>query len=274
MPLLIPITDPADPRIEAYRDIRERDLVGRERMFVAEGKVVVEKLVEASRHRPASLLIADKRVAGLTAMLGRVGDDVPVYVAAQAVIDAVAGFPLHRGILAIGRRMDDAGADALLASLGEGAATVLLLSGIANHDNMGGILRNAAAFGVDAVLLDADCCDPLYRKAIRVSVGAALLVPMARLARGDDPVALLGRHGFAGVALSPEGTTLLHEWRPGQRNAVVLGAEGPGLAPTLIARMRSLRIEMASGFDSLNVATTSGIVLHHIAAAGISRSSA
>ena len=139
MPLLIPITDPADPRIEAYRDIRERDLVGRERMFVAEGKVVVEKLVEASRHRPASLLIADKRVAGLTAMLGRVGDDVPVYVAAQAVIDAVAGFPLHRGILAIGRRMDDAGADALLASLGEGAATVLLLSGIANHDNMGRI---------------------------------------------------------------------------------------------------------------------------------------
>ena len=271
---LIPITDPADPRIEPYRDIRERDLVGRQGLFVAEGKVVVEKLVGESLHQPASLLIADKRVGALGDLIAKLPTGVPVYVAGQAVIDAVAGFPLHRGLLAIGQRAAMPDADALLGRLGSGPLDVLLLSGIANHDNMGGILRNAAAFGVDAVLLDADCCDPLYRKAIRVSVGAALLVPTARLARDEDPVALLARHGIEGVALSPEGTTLVSDWRPGSRNAVLLGAEGPGLAPALMARMRSLRIAMSSGFDSLNVATTSGIVLHHLSSSrGVSRSS-
>lgn len=267
MTSLIPLDDPADPRIAAYRDIRERDLVGRERMFVAEGIVVVEKLVAGSLHRPVSLLIAAKRIAGIEPLLARLPDTVPVFVAAQPVIDAVAGFPLHRGVLAIGRRSESPTADVLLeeAGSGDGRVDVLLLCGIANHDNMGGIFRNAAAFGVGAVLLDADCCDPLYRKAIRVSVGAALLVPFARLARGEDPVALLERHGMAGVALSPVGGTLLSEWRPGPRNAVLLGAEGPGLAPGLIGRMRSLRIAMAAGFDSLNVATTSGIVLNHLA---------
>ena len=144
---------------------------------------------------------------------------------------------------------------------------MLLLSAIANHDNLGGIFRNAAAFGCKAVLLDSDCCDPLYRKAIRVSVGASLLAPFARLAPGEAPLALLGRHGFSPMALSPNGAVLLSDYRPKRRNAVILGAEGPGLSPDLIGRTASLRIEMAAGFDSLNVATTSGIVLHHLAAA-------
>ena len=142
---------------------------------------------------------------------------------------------------------------------------VLLLSAIANHDNMGGIFRNAAGFGVGTVLLDRDCCDPLYRKAIRVSVGATLLVPFARLAAGDDPLALLDAHGFSPLALSPQGAERLADLRPEGRQAVLLGAEGPGLSPALLARTRSVRIDMADGFDSLNVATTSGIVLHHLA---------
>jgi len=149
---------------------------------------------------------------------------------------------------------------------GGSAVDVLFLSGIANHDNMGGIFRNAAAFGIKAVLLDRDCCDPLYRKAIRVSVGASLIVPFARLERGEDAPALFKRHDFASVALSPWGETLLSDWRPAARNAVLLGAEGPGLPADLIGRTQSLRIAMSSGFDSLNVATTSGIVLHHLSA--------
>jgi tRNA G18 (ribose-2'-O)-methylase SpoU len=181
------------------------------------------------------------------------------------VIDAIAGFPLHRGILAIGRRTDDPTAEDLLTAIGE-SATVLVLCGIANHDNMGGIFRNAAAFGVNAILLDADCCDPLYRKAIRVSVGATLLVPFAQIARRDDPVELLERHAFSPMALSPAGACLLKEWRPGPRTAVILGAEGPGLSADLIRRVQSVQIAMSAGFDSLNVATTSGIVLHHISA--------
>jgi len=181
------------------------------------------------------------------------------------VINAIAGFPLHRGILAIGRRTDVPTADDLLSEYG-GRATVLVLCGIANHDNMGGIFRNAAAFGVNAVLLDADCCDPLYRKAIRVSVGATLLVPFAQMARQDDPVELLERHAFSPVALSPAGTCPLMEWRPRPRTAVLLGAEGPGLSADIVGRVPSVQIAMSGGFDSLNVATTSGIVLHHISA--------
>jgi tRNA G18 (ribose-2'-O)-methylase SpoU len=234
--------------------------------LIAEGKVVVEKLIGSADCRPISMLVASKRLGSLATLLARLPDAVPVFVAAQPVLDRIAGFAIHRGILAIGRRTMTPTADELLSAI-RGPADVLLLSGIANHDNLGGIFRNAAAFGAAAVLLDPDCCDPLYRKAIRVSVGAALLVPHARLSRGEDALALLARHAFEPVALSPAGATLLADWGPGPRNAVLLGAEGPGLSPDLIDRARSLRIDMAGGFDSLNVATTSGIVLHHLTTA-------
>jgi tRNA G18 (ribose-2'-O)-methylase SpoU len=264
---LIEITDLHDPRIDLYRDIRERDLVGRAGLFVAEGRVVVEKLIDCDLHHPLSLLIASKRVEALRSVISRLAEDVPVYVAAQDVIDAIAGFPLHRGILAIGRRTENPTAADLLAA-SRTSATVLVLTGIANHDNMGGIFRNAAAFGVNAVLLDADCCDPLYRKAIRVSVGATLIVPFAQMARQEDPVDLLERHGFSPVALSPAGACLLTDWRPAARTAVFLGAEGPGLPAEIIRHAHSIQIAMSGGFDSLNVATTSGIVLHHVTAFG------
>lgn len=266
MPTLIEIDDPEDPRIENYRAVRERDLVGRAGIFIAEGKVVVEKLIGSAEYRPHSMLIAAKRVQALGPLLTRLPDEVPVFTAAKPVLDAIAGFAMHRGILAVGRRTAAPTADELLSTL-RGPADVLLLSGIANHDNLGGIFRNAAAFGAAAVLLDSDCCDPLYRKAIRVSVGAALMVRHARLSRGEDALALLAGHDFEPVALSPAGAALLANWRPGPRNAVLLGAEGPGLSPDLINRARSLRIEMAGDFDSLNVATTSGIVLHHLTTA-------
>jgi tRNA G18 (ribose-2'-O)-methylase SpoU len=270
MPELITIDDPLDGRIDSYRSIRERDLVGRQGLFVAEGVVVLQKLIDSIAHAPVSLLIADKRVESLRPLWSRLPDSVPVYVATPSVIDAIAGFPLHRGVLAICRRSHAPTPEELLGAIAAGpnaTGNLLLLSGIANHDNMGGIFRNAAAFGVGAILLDSDCCDPLYRKAIRVSVGAALIVPFARLQRDDDALGLLARHGFTAVALSPSGAGRVSDWRPEARNAIVLGAEGPGLSPALMAQMTTLRIDMAHGFDSLNVATTSGIVLHHLAAA-------
>jgi len=260
---LISLSDPEDPRIEAYRDVRERDLVGRQGLFVAEGKVVIEKVVRSRTHQLLSLLIASKRVHALEPMLAQLPRDFPVFVGEQTVIDALAGFPVHRGILAVGRRAKGLSADALLSSL-VGNADVVVLSGIANHDNMGGIFRNAVAFGARAVLLGPDCCDPLYRKAIRVSVGATLLMPFAQLTREEDPLALLERHRFEIVALSPSGETSLTDWRPTDRTAVALGAEGPGLPLDVIERTNNVRIEMAPGFDSLNVATASGIVLHHL----------
>ncbi len=126
-------------------------------------------------------------------------------------MDSIAGFPMHRGILAIGGRGETEKPDALLARLAapSGRALIVVLSAIANHDNMGGIFRNAAAFGADAVILDSDCCDPLYRKAIRVSVGGVLQVPFAQLEPGADIPALLARHGIRAVALSPGGALTL-----------------------------------------------------------------
>jgi tRNA G18 (ribose-2'-O)-methylase SpoU len=260
---LILIDDPNDPRVAAYRDIKERDLVGRQGLFIAEGETVLRAFVRDAPERVQSLLIDGKRIDKLGEVMAGLPPGVPVYVAGQAVLDAIAGFHLHRGVLAVGAKPSPLTADALLAKAGE-RAVVLVLMGIANHDNLGGIFRNAAAFGVDGVILDGDCCDPFYRKAIRVSIGATLSVPTAWLTPGEDVVALLERHGFQGLALSPAAGETLARLAPPARSAVLLGAEGPGLSQAVMDRVRTVGIPMANGFDSLNVATTSGIVLHHL----------
>lgn len=257
------ITDAEDPRIAGYRDVRERDLVGRRGLFVAEGSVVLRSLLESPFARPVSILVAEARLAGLAGWLGPAAGDTPVYVASQSVMDGIVGFPIHRGVLALGQTPAPRDLASVLGGTGEDAL-VLALSGIANHDNMGGLFRNAAAFGVDAVVLDAACCDPFYRKALRVSVGGVLKVPQVRLGPDADLVEGLRGQGFRVLALSPSGAQDLADVRGGGRVAVVLGAEGPGLAPGVLARCETVRIPMATGFDSLNVATTSGIVLHHL----------
>jgi tRNA G18 (ribose-2'-O)-methylase SpoU len=262
MAQIVPVTDPEDPRIEPYRAVRERDLVGRAGLFIAEGRVVIEKALRTGRHPIRSLLIAEARRASLEPLIAELAPDAPVYVAAQPVMDVVAGFPVHRGILGLGERRAERAGE-LLARL-PAQAVVVGLSAIANHDNMGGVFRNAAAFGADAVLLDAACCDPLYRKAIRVSVGAALITPFARLEPGEDLAETLAGAGFEVVALSPRGEVELSDLRCGPRVAALFGAEGPGLAPELLLRNRSVSIAMAGEFDSLNVAVTSGLVLYQL----------
>ena len=263
MPTVIAINDPDDPRLADYRQVRERDLVGRQGGFIAEGVVVLEKLIRAGRHPLASVLIAEKRVGALAPLLAELPAGVAVYVAGQAVMDAVVGFPIHRGVLAAGLRAEPS-LDEVLGALPE-RALVMGLVGIANHDNMGGLFRNAAAFGVDAVLLDDGCCDPLYRKAIRVSVGAALTTPFARAASASDLASRLAGERFSVLALTPRGETRLADLEPAVRTAILLGAEGPGLPPEVLAAARGVRIDMAGAFDSLNVATTSGIVLYQLA---------
>lgn len=260
---LIPVDDPGDPRLADYLQVRERDLVGRDGRFIAEGAVVLEKLVAAGRHPIRSALVAENRLAGLAPRIAGIGPEIPVYVAAQAVMDAAVGFPIHRGVLALGERNEPA-AGALLDGL-PSSALVVGLFGIANHDNMGGLFRNAAAFGADAVVLDAQCCDPLYRKAIRVSVGAALTTPFARLGPGENALDALAGRGFELIALSPGGEHLLSDLAAAPRQAALFGAEGAGLGANVLQRSRTVRIPMAGGFDSLNVATTSGIVLHRLA---------
>jgi tRNA G18 (ribose-2'-O)-methylase SpoU len=254
--MIVRIEDAQDPRIGDYREVRERDL-RRGGGFMAEGEVVVRKAVYG-RHPLRSLLLAEGRVEALADALAALPDDVPVYVAPQPVMDAVVGFPIHRGVLAYGERAPEPDAAALLSETN----LVVALYGVANHDNMGGVFRNAAAFGAGAVLLDQTSCDPLYRKAIRTSVGASLLVPFVRLA---DPLAALEAAGFTAIALSPTGAEPLHQLKRPDRAALLLGAEGPGLPDAVLARARAGSIPRAGGFDSLNLATTSGIALHQLA---------
>jgi tRNA G18 (ribose-2'-O)-methylase SpoU len=260
---MIRIDDPEDPRIAGFRDIRERDLTGRQGLFVAEGEVVLNVLTSPrSLCRPVAFLLDRKRVEALTPVLARAPDSAPVYVADQSVLDSIAGFHLHRGILALGAKPAAPDLGACLSGLGP-EAVVVVACGIGNHDNMGGIFRNAAAFGAGAVLLDAQCCDPFYRKAIRVSVGAVLRTPMTT---GQDALVLiegLRAAGFAVLALTPGATEPLDRAARGGRVAIVLGPEGPGLSPAVIDRCRPVGIPMSAGFDSLNVSVTSGIALHH-----------
>jgi tRNA G18 (ribose-2'-O)-methylase SpoU len=260
---VIRIDDPCDPRIAGFRDIKERDLTGRQGLFVAEGEVVLNVLTSPqSLCRPAALLLDAKRVEGLADVIARLPDEVPVHVADQPILDAIAGFHLHRGILALGQKPGPATLGAQLAPLGPDAV-VVAACGIGNHDNMGGLFRNAAAFGAGAVLLDQTCCDPFYRKAIRVSVGAVLRTPMVTGLKASDMIDGLERAGFSVMALTPGAETPLHLMPRGGRVALILGPEGPGLSPEVIARCRPVGIPMSGGFDSLNVSVASGIALHH-----------
>jgi tRNA G18 (ribose-2'-O)-methylase SpoU len=259
----IRITDANDPRIEAYRDIRERDLVGRQGLFIGEGEVVLRLLLRKSRFTPESILLSEKRAAALPGLIPQIPETIPLYIADDAIVEATAGFALHRGVLAVGRN-DSPLKPAKLIETIKAPALVVVCVGIANHDNIGGIFRNAAAFGASAVLLDETSCDPLYRKAIRVSVGASLSVPFARGHTARHLIEILHAADFSILALSPSGQIELKDVKQSPKTALILGAEGPGLPQEILTSVQSISIKMAGDFDSLNVATTSGIALHHL----------
>jgi tRNA G18 (ribose-2'-O)-methylase SpoU len=264
---LIRITDAADPRIAEFRDIRERDLVGRGGGFIAEGTVVLRMLARAHAGKGGitaeKILLLENRVAGLADLLGEFAADVPVYVADAGVLDAIAGFHLHRGVLALGRRAAVPSARQLLDTCSE-PALVIVACGISNHDNIGSIFRNAAAFGAQAVLLDETSCDPLYRKALRVSVGAVLSVPYARGGSALSLLETLDEKGFAVWGLSPQGQSDIRDIPADRRIALVTGTEGEGLPADILSRFRNARIPQMPGLDSLNAATATGIALYEI----------
>ena len=257
----VSIDDADDPRVAPYMDIRERDLAGHGGRFVAEGELVLRTLVSQSRFPIESIFALNSRLPRLSPLLDDLPETTAIYTADRTVMDRVVGFPIHRGILAIGRRGADLSHQELLSGL-EGRSLTVGLIGISNHDNVGGIFRNAAAFAADAVLLDAGSCDPLYRKAIRVSAGACLKVPFARSGSAEEMLQALSGVGYDIVGLSPSGRETLDEIIFGPRTALLLGAEGEGLPAEILSRVRSARVPMAPGFDSLNVATASGIALY------------
>lgn len=268
------------PELEPYVRLRDRDLArvdpaaGRgDGLFVAEGEVVVRVLASArqTRFRVRSLLVEQRRLDAIRDVTDALGDDVAAYVVAQGVMDSVVGFAIHRGILALGERGPALDAHAVLsaelpAGARHGLPVAVGLVGLTNHDNVGSVFRNAAAFGAAGVLLDSATCDPLYRKAIRVSVGAALVVPFARCGSPEAMLDTIAAAGWEVLALSPGGEETLdavaREASPGRGRVLLLGTEGPGLPDHILARTRRVRIDMAPTLDSLNVAVASGIALY------------
>ena len=259
---LVSVSSPDDPRLAPYVSIRERDLTGRgDGRFIVEGKVTLGILAERSRFEIESVFLGESRVEPLQPVLDRLPAEIPIYVAPQHVMDTVAGFPIHRGILACARKGELLELEQLV-SRGE---SLLVLNAISNHDNVGAAFRNAAAFGAGGVILDEMSCDPLYRKSIRVSAGSALWLPFHHGGTGARHVAALKQAGYAVWAMTPRpDATPLPEMPVPDKVAVLLGAEGPGLPEALIDAAQSARIPMTAGFDSINVATAGAIALSHI----------
>ncbi len=266
---IIEIADRCDPRIAPYVSVRERDLTGgADGRFIVEGKVALSTLLTRSRFAVDSLFLCDTRLKPLDLLLSKVPPGIPVYVASQNVMDSIAGFAVHRGVLACARKRPAPRLDTLLAALPAGPQTVLVLNRLSNHDNVGAAFRNAAAFGAQAVILDRQSCDPLYRKAIRVSSGTTLWLPYLLDGCGLSHVSQLEQAGFTLWAMTPDpGAPSLYTLNIPDRLAIMLGNEGDGLQTEVLEAARPVRIPMVTGMDSVNVATAGAIALGHVYAA-------
>jgi tRNA G18 (ribose-2'-O)-methylase SpoU len=265
------IEGPEDPRVAPYRSVTDAELLRVHGLFVAEGRFVVERLIEGGRFRVRSLLLNDPAWRALEPSCVKLGSDVEVYLGSSRDFEDLTGYNVHRGCLALAERPQPVPLDAMLST----ARTVVVLEHVANADNVGGVFRNAAAFGADAVLLSPTSCDPLYRKAIRTSMAATLGVPFATLDDGSGawPAALAGlrRRGFSLVALTPrEPAQDLEEFArqaAPARLAILLGGEGAGVTSEAEAAADyRVRIPIVRQVDSLNLAVASGIVLYRLLA--------
>tara|TARA_Y100000589_G_scaffold156383_2_gene148948 strand:- start:14983 stop:15816 length:834 start_codon:yes stop_codon:yes gene_type:complete len=263
------VTDPGDPRVGVFRDVRDRDLRGRDGLFMAESELVLRRLL-ATPDRLQSLLLSHGKFEALRDTLDVLPDDVPVYTASLELLGGIAGFHVHRGVLASGHRPEDADLrlDRSLGHLREtDRCTLLLAEGITNVDNMGSLFRNAAALGVDGVVLDPTCCDPLYRKAIRVSMGHVFTVPWAIASSGEWPAVLSRLRDDWGCRLLAaercDGAQPIWNIDWTARCGLLVGAEGDGLTEaTLAACDAVVEIPMHGEVPSVNVAAAAAICLY------------
>jgi tRNA G18 (ribose-2'-O)-methylase SpoU len=261
-PELVEITDAADPRLADYRDLRDvqlrRHLEAEHGLFIAEGEKVVRRAVEGG-FAPRSFLMAPRWLDGLADVLAT--SEAPVYVVPEALAEEVTGFHVHRGALAsLHRKPLPAVADVL-----RGARSVLVLEEVVDHANVGAAFRSGAALGFDAVLVAPRCADPLYRRSIKVSMGAVFAVPWTRLADWYDALPSLSGAGFTTIALTlAEDADPIEQAVAGvDRLALVLGSEGHGLSTRWEQSAdRRAVIPMAPGIDSLNVAAASAVACY------------
>jgi tRNA G18 (ribose-2'-O)-methylase SpoU len=262
----IPVDDLADPRIAEFVGLRDADLRRRREapggdlagIFVAEGDLVVERALRAG-YRLRSLLVDATRP---TPVAAATGDDVPVYAAAPDVVLAITGMAMHRGCIGSFERRPVPAAVEVLAA----ATRVVVLERLTNPTNLGIIARSAVGLGADGLILDPTCCDPLYRRASRVSMGEVFALPYAVAPRFPEGLDVVTDAGFELLALTPDPAAESIDdlaFAPDERVALVFGAEGPGLTEATMERVgRRVRIPLHHGVDSLNVAAAAAIACY------------
>jgi tRNA G18 (ribose-2'-O)-methylase SpoU len=250
-----------DPRIDAYAHVGDPAWLRDRGLFVAEGRLVVERLIAGARFEPVSFLVTPAALAALQDRLSVVEADV--FVTDQTVLNGITGFNFHRGCVALAKRNTDPPLTTF-----DGFRRMIALEGVGNPDNVGGIFRSAAALGAEGILLDPSTGDPFYRKAIRTSMGAILRVPFARLHSWPEQLIERRRNRLALIGLTPRGPVTVDELAPhtGEGFILVAGAEGTGLSAAALKACDTLvRIPIAPQSDSLNVVVAVSIALQRLA---------
>ncbi len=274
---MIEIHDAKDPRIGVFLNQKDAWLKAAHNpetdsraqytradgLFIAEGVLVVEQLIH-SKFPLHSVLVSKNRAKNIASVLGEVPQGTPIYCAAQPIIDEIVGFPMHRGVLGCGVRLPNP--DPI--ELARGCRALVVMEDLSNHDNVGSVFRSVAAMGGQGVgvWLSRRCCDPLYRKALRVSMGHVLRVPFAMIDDVADGLAELGQLGFTSIALTPDARAMTIDESLATRiskPALLLGAEGGGLRDETLAKAdQRVRIEMTKDVDSLNIAVSAAVGIH------------
>jgi tRNA G18 (ribose-2'-O)-methylase SpoU len=252
-----------DPRIAAYRGIRDPELLRSRGLFVAEGRLVVSRVLSDTKFSVRSLLLNDAAYRELAPLIDRAPAGMEVLLCETSAFLGIAGINVHRGCLALVKRPEARNVDDLIA----GAQRIVALDAVGNPDNVGSIFRNAAAFGVDGVIVGPGCCDPLYRKSIRTSMGAVLRVPFAYGGEWTATMDAMRREGLTCIALTPrrpsEPIDELAAHAKDQRFALIVGSEGDGLMTAIESSADArVRIPIADAVDSLNVGVAVGIALY------------
>ena len=264
------LTDADDPRLRPYLHLNDpalrRQREAAEGLFVVEGRLALEAVLSSPLDVPVLSVLVLREKLHLLAKLagGPPPAGVAVYAVDGAVMKAVAGYPVHRGLLAVASRPAPRAPEEVLANVCQ--HLVLVVEGVNDQENLGSLFRNAAAFGAGAVLMDPSCADPFYRRTVRVSLGHAARVPSCRVEPWPTGLEVLDSGGFRLVALTPSAEApdvrVVARRLAGQRVAVVVGAEGPGLSREVLDLGEQARIAMAAGVDSLNVAAAAAVALH------------